>query len=184
MKKLLYLSIIAIGIVLTACPYDGDAELCTYEEAIKTDKKIMDIWVAFNEDGGRDEVKIEKGNKAVLLVSHKHFEPGNKLNGLEKYRAYATTINDEVIYTLEKEDGKYNYCKYAWTSKNEFYVQYVDKEYMEANFKQDSVDTKVMRTFLGDHLKNSKLFTEKMEFYRKYSPEYEKVKIFMRKSGF
>lgn len=184
MKKLLYISLIAISVVLMACPYDGEVELCTYEEALKADKKLLDIWVAFNEDGSRDEVLIEKGNKAVLFVSHKHFGDNKKLEYLKKYRSYSTDINGFSFITVEKEDNTYNYCKYAWTSKNEIYIQFVDKSYMENNFKSDSVDTKVMREFLGEHANKDKLFTSKMEFYRKYSPEYEKVKIFMRKSGF
>ena len=85
MKKLLYISLIAISTILMACPYEGEVKLCTYDEALKVDKKLLDIWVAFNEEGGRDEVLIEKGNKAVLFVSHKSYEKGNKLNELQKY---------------------------------------------------------------------------------------------------
>lgn len=184
MKKLLYISLIAISTILMACPYEGEVKLCTYDEALKVDKKLLDIWVAFNEGGGRDEVLIEKGNKAVLLVSHKSYEKGNKLNELQKYRAFSTQINEEMIFTIEDEDGKYIYSKYAWTSKNEFYIQFVDDTFIENNFKEDSVTTKNFVDFLSNNIKTEELFTEKMEFYRKYSPEYHKVKIFMQKSGF
>lgn len=184
MKKLLYISLIAISVVLMACPYESEVELCTYDEALKADKKLLDIWVAFNEDSSRDEVLIEKGNKAVLFVSHKHYGENNKLEYLKKYRAYSTDINGFSLFTIEKDDNTYNYCKYAWTSKNELYIQFVDKAYMEENFSADSIDTDVMRDFLAQHVNKEKLYTEKMEFYRKYSPEYEKVKIFLRNSGF
>lgn len=184
MKKLLYISLIAMSVILMACPYDGEVELCTYDEALKTDKKLLDIWVAFNEEGGRDEVLIEKGNKAVLIISRKNYKKGNKLNSLEKYRAYPTEINNEMIFTIEKEDGKYHYCKYAWTSKNEFNMQFIDESFMENNFKPDSITTKNTIEFLSNNLNKEELFTEKMEFYRKYSHEYQKVKIFMQKSGF
>jgi len=184
MKKLLYTSLVAISLILMACPYEGEVELCTYEEALKTDKKLLDIWVAFNEEGGRNEMLIEKGNKAVLTLSVKNYEKGNKLTSLEKYRAYATEINGEKLFTLEKEDGKYNYFKYGWSSKNEFYIQFVDESFMENNFKPDSITTKTTVQFLSKNIENNDLFTERMEFYRKYSPEYEKVKIFMKKNGF
>ena len=55
MNKLLYISLIAMSLILMACPYEGDVKLCTYDEALKTDKKLLDTWVAFNEEGGRDE---------------------------------------------------------------------------------------------------------------------------------
>ena len=184
MSKLLYTILIAISLVLMACPYDSEVELCTYEEALKTDKKLQDIWVAFNEDGSRDEVLIEKGNKTVLFVSHKHYGENKKQEYLKKYRAYSTDISGVNLFTIEKDDNTYNYCKYAFTSKNELYIQFVDKTYMENNLKVDSVDTESIRTFLGEHVNKEDLYTNKMEFYRKYSPEYEKIKIFLRKSGF
>ncbi|MDF1673020.1 MAG: hypothetical protein P1U41_05920 [Vicingaceae bacterium] len=184
MKKLLYISLIAMSLILMACPYDGEVELCSYDEALKTDKKLLDQWVAFNEEGGRDEVLVEKGNKAVLIISRKNYEKGNKLNSLEKYRAYPTEIKGEIIYTIEKEDGRYHYCKYDWISKNEFNMQFIDESFMKNNFKADSITTKNTIEFLSENLNNGELFTDKMEFYRKYSPEYQKVKIFMQKSGF
>ena len=78
MKKLLYITLIAFSLVLMACPYEGDVELCTYEEASKFEKTFIGEWVAFNEDGSRDEVLIEKGNKTVLFVSHKHYGENKK----------------------------------------------------------------------------------------------------------
>ncbi len=184
MKKLLYLSLIAISLTLMACPYEGDVALCTYEEAYKTDKKLFDIWVAYDEEGGRDEVKIEKGNKAVMFLSHKRYEKGNKLKSIEKYRAFATLINNEMLFTIEKPDGKYHYCRYAWTSKNEFYVQFIEEDFMESNFSVDTVTTENLIESLEVNLGKDALYSSKMEFYRKYSPEYEKVRIFMKKSGF
>lgn len=167
-----------------ACPYNGEVKLCTYDEALKTDKKLLDIWVSYKKDGGREEMLIEKGNKSVLLISRKSYEKGNKFTSLEKYRAFATEIGGQEIYTIEKDDGKYHYCKYNWSSKNEFNLQFVDEAFMENNFKTDTVTTINTVDFLSKNLNNENLFSQKMGFYRKYSPEYQKVKIFMQKSGF
>ena len=184
MKKLLYFSLIAMSVILMACPYEGDVKLCTYDEALKVDKKLLDIWVAFNEEGGRDEILIEKGNKAVLFLTHKNYEKGNKLSEVQKYRAFSTLINEEKIFTIEDKSGKYIYSKFAWTSKNEIDVQFINDDFMNNNFKVDSVTTKNMVDFLTKNLSSEGLFTDKMEFYRKYSYEYQKVKVFMQKSGF
>lgn len=184
MKKLIVFSILSICVIFLGCPYDGDVALCTYDEAYKVDKKLLGEWVAFNEDGGKNELSIEKGNKSVFIVSHKKFAKGNKYEATEKYRAFTTVIAGITLFTMEREDGKYNYFKYAWTGKNEFNIQFVQKDYMETNFKEDSVTTKNLTEFLKNHVNKGDLYTEKMEFYRKYSPEYEKVRMYMKKSGF
>lgn len=184
MKKLTASGILLLSLILLACPYDGDVALCTYDEAGKADRNFLGEWVAFNEEGGRDELLIEKGNKAVMVVSHKKFEDGNKLKDKQRYRAFATEINGVTLFTLEREDGKYNYLKYEWTGKNEFNVQFIQKEYMEINLQTDSMTTESLKDFLKDHVNKNELYTAKMEYYKKYSPEYEKVRMYMKKSGF
>ncbi len=184
MKKLVYTSLVVIGLVLMACPYEGKVELNNYEESLKLDKKLIDEWVSFNEEGGREELVIIKIDKAVFQVSHKQFSKGSKLDSRDVYRAYATDIGGINIFNIETKDNKYLYCKYGWTGKNEFYIQFIKQEYMEANFKEDPVSTENLRAFITEHVNKEELFDAKLEFYRKFSPEYDKVKIYMKKSGF
>ncbi len=168
-----------------ACPYEGEVELNTYEESVKVDKKLIDDWVSFNEEGGREELSITKLAKSVFQVYHKQFGKGNKLESRESYRAYATEIDGYDIFNIEsKDEGKYLFSKYGWTGKNEFYVQFIDSEYMAANYKADSVTTENLRAFITENVNKEEMYSEKIEFYRKHSPEYEKVRMFMRKSGF
>ena len=185
MSKLLYITFVLIGLTLMACPYESKVELNTYEQAIKTDKKLLDQWVSFHKEGGREELSISKLEKAVLQVYHKQFGKTNKLESRESYRVYATEINEYEILTIEtKDENKYLFAKYGWTGKNEFYIQFVDANYMENNFKEDTVTTKKLRAFITEHVNKENLYTNKIEFYRKHSPEYEKVRMFMKKSGF
>lgn len=184
MKKLLYTTLIAFSLVLMACPYEGDAELCTYDEAQKFEKTFIGDWIAFSAEGSKDELRIEKGNKAVLFVEHKKYEQ-RKLSERSKLRAYATEVGGVVLYTIENENGKYNYCKFEVTSKNEFSIQFIDKDYMEKNFApEEEVTTKVLKAFIAEHIKNEGFFTDKMEYYRQGSPEYNKVRVYMEKNGF
>ncbi|MCB0402760.1 MAG: hypothetical protein KDD41_11795 [Flavobacteriales bacterium] len=185
MKTLLYTTLISLSLILMACPYEGNVELCTYAEALKTEKTLIGEWVAFHEGGDRDELVIEKGDKGVYFVSHKHYK-GSKLDERTKVRAYSTDISGTAVFTLEYEqENKYQYAKHEITGKNEFNLQFIDADYMETNFKpEEEVTGKVLKDFLAEHLSDEKLFTEKMEFYRKHSPEYDKVRIYMEKSGF
>lgn len=184
MKTLLYTTIIAIGLILMACPYEGEVEISTYEEATKIDKKIIDKWVSFNEDGGRIELDISKLGKNVLDVSHKQFDVKNRQESKENYRVYGTEIGEHTIFNIEMKNGKYLFSEYAWTGKNELYLELIDAEFMEENFKEDNVTTKKLNEFLTKNIHKKELFGDKLEFYRKDSPEYNKVRTFMRKSGF
>ncbi len=184
MKKLLQITIIALGFILMACPYEAEVEIGTYEESTKVDKKIIDKWISFNDEGGRIELDISKLEKGVLEVSHKQFDAKNRQETKEKYRVYGTQIGEYTIFNIEMEDGKYLFTKYAWTGKNELYVELIDGEYMEEKFKEDTVTTKNLNAFLTKNVHKKELFGDKLEFYRKDSPEYDKVKMFMRKSGF
>ena len=184
MKKLVYLSLTTISLLLMACPYEGTVELSTYEESLKVDKKLIGEWVTLLEDGGREELQIEKAVKSVFNVTHSRFGKNNKLEDKFKYRVYSTEIGEYEIFNIENKDGKYLYCKLGWTGKDEFYIQFIKKEYVENNFKVDSVTTENFKSFVTDNVNKEAMFDDKLEFYRKYSPEYEKVRMYMRKSGF
>jgi hypothetical protein len=183
MKKLLYATLASLSLVLIACPYEGKADLNTYEESLKLDKDIIDEWVAYNSEGGREELTIEKGGKTVLFVYHKQFEK-NKLIGKFKYRAYSTSIGDKTIYNIENAEGNYLFASLEWTSKNEFNVEFIESDFVDKNFIPDSVNTENFRAFVTENIAKEELFSDKLEFYRKYSAEYEKVRMFMQKSGF
>lgn len=184
MRKSLYFLILLFAIVLYGCPYQSDVELCTYEDALKVDKNLEGVWVAFHEDGTRDELFFEKLAKSVLQVSHRELDKNDRPKGMNKYRAYATNLNGTILYNIETKEGKYLFSKYGWTGKNEFYLQTLNEEYMTKNFVVDSVTTENLSSFLFDKASREEPFDEKIEFYRKDSPEYVKVKMFMKKSGF
>ena len=168
-----------------ACPYESKVEINTYEESIKTDKKLLDEWVSFHEEGGREELSIAKLERAVLQVYHKQFGKNNKLEVRESYRVYATEVGEYELFNIEtKDEGRYLFAKYGWTGKNEIYIQFIDAAFMENNFTEDTVTTKNLRAFITENVNTEKMYGDKIEFYRKHSPEYEKVRIFMRKSGF
>lgn len=184
MKKIFYTTLIIFGLILMACPYEGKVELNSYEEAVKVDKKLLGEWVSFNEDGSKDELSITKLEKAVLQVYHKQFGKNNRLESRDSYRIYASEIGSYEIFNIEKKDGKYLYAKYGWTGKNEIYIQFIKEDFLNTNFKEDSVTTENLRNFITENVNKEAMFSEKIEFYRKHSPEYNMVKAFMRKSGF
>ena len=184
MKKLLYLLLITISLFLMACPYEGTVELSSYEDSLNVDKKLIGEWVSFHEKGGREELLIEKAVKSVFNVSHNQFGENNKFEQKYNYRVYSTEIGEYDILNIENPESKYLYCKYGWTGKNEFYIQFIDADFVDKNFKVDSVTTENFKSFVTEHVNREELYGEKLEFYRKYSPEYEKVRMFMKKSGF
>jgi hypothetical protein len=184
MKKQPFLILFVLSILLFGCPYQSDVELCTYEEALKTDKNLEGSWVAFHADGSKDELLIEKIAKSVLQVSHKELDKNDRSKGTNKYRAYAINLNGTVLFNIETKENKYLLAKYGWTGKNEFYLQTISQEYMEKNFVVDSVTTDNLKSFLFDKANREEIYDDAVEFYRKDSPEYLKVKMFMKKSGF
>lgn len=186
MKLYLYLILVLFSFLLMGCPYQGEVELCTYEEALKIDKDLIGDWVAFHEKGSREELSIEKLAKSVLSVSHKEFDEKSRLTNTYKYRIYATILGGETIFTVENKDGKYMYSKYSWTGKNVFYIQTVNQDYMDENYitNHDPKDQDELVAYFKENISKEKMFDDKLEFYRKDSPEYQKVKMFMKKSGF
>ncbi len=184
MKKLLYPLLFSFGLILTACPYESDIELNTYEDSLKIDKKLLGEWVAFHGDGSREELILTKIARSVIDATHKRFSANNKFDGRFKYRAYTTEFNGITIFNIENTEGKYLFAKYAWTGKNEFYIQAVSADYVVNNFKVDSVTTTNLRAFMMNNVNKEKLYEDKIEFYRKGSPEYNKVRMYMKKSGF
>jgi len=185
MKHLLFPAIGLIAMVLMGCPYDGSVALSTYESSEKLEKGLLGEWVAFKEDGTREELFVEKGNKTVYFVNHKRFNAKSQLTERVNIRSFATSVGGTMMYTIEKEDGNFNYCKYEITSKNEFNIELVDADYMEKNFNvEGEVTAKDLKAFLAEHMSKEGFFTDKLEFYRKHSPEYTKVRVFMEKNGF
>lgn len=184
MNKLTSIAILAIALTLMACPYEGPVELNNYAQSTKLDKKLLSQWVAFHGDGGREELMLEKGDKTVIKVNHRQYNAKNKITDRQKYRAYGTSIKGVALLNIEATNGNYLYGKYSWAGKNEFKVQFIDADFMEENLKLDSVTTKTLRAFIGDNINKEGMFGEELLFYKKGSPEYEKILIYRKKSGF
>lgn len=170
--------------ILMGCPYQSEVELNTYEESLKVDKNLIDNWVAYHDDFSREELSIEKLAKSVVGIVHREFDDKGRMKGSNKFRAYATEIDAITIFNIEADNGKYMFLKYGWTGKNEFYVQAVNADYVEKNLTSDSLTTDELRNFFSKNVNQEKMYNEKLEFYRKDSPEHLKVKMFMKKSGF
>ena len=184
MKNLHPILFICLSIVMMGCPYQSDVEINTYEESLKVDKDLIGNWVAFHDDGSKEELIIEKIAKSVLSVVHKEIDNKNRFKGSNRVRAYATDINGFTIFNIETKDAKYLFLKYAWVSKNVFYMQAVSETYVTNNFTADSVTTENLREFFSEHVNKEEMYEDKLEFYKKGSPDYEKVKMFMKRSGF
>lgn len=184
MKKIFYTLFVSLGLLLSGCPYQSDVEISTYEESLKVDKDLIGEWVAFHEDGAREELNIEKLAKSVLGVNHKEIDNNSRFKGSNKFRAYAIELGGIPIFNIETKEGKYLFLKYGWTGKNEFYIQAVKDDFVNQNFSPEEVTKDNLKSFLTENINQEKMFEEKLEFYRKDSPEYQKVKMFMKKSGF
>ena len=184
MRTLLFFTFITIGIIFSGCPYESDIAIITPAEALKLDKELKGEWVAFHEDGAKEELNFIKIDKVIYQVTHKQFAPNNKLKGNFKYQVYSADLDGAILFNIKNKDGKFMFSKYGWTGKNEFYLQGVNKKFVTTNFKTDTVNTRNLREFLSENINDGKMYEEKLEFYRKYSPEYEKVKIYLHKSGF
>ena len=148
MRKSLYILIVLLAIVFYGCPYQSPIELSTYEESLKVDKNLEGSWVAFHDDGSKDELLFEKIARSVMQVSHKELDKNDRSKGINKYRIYATNINGQILYNIENKNGKYMFAKYAWTGKNVFNTQLISEEYMSENFKVDSVTAENLKSFL------------------------------------
>jgi len=185
MKKLLYITLAVLGLFFMACPYESEVELNTYENSLKIDKSLLGEWVAYHEDGSKEELVIEKLNKTVGHIKHRQFNSKKQLEASFSYRIYSTDLDGITILNIENtKEAKYMFAKYAWTGKHTFDLQTIKNEFIENNFKVDSVTTKNLRSFLIDNVNKEALYDEKIEFYRKNSPDHNMVKAYMRKSGF
>ena len=184
MKRILFSTLIALGLVLTGCPYEGPVELNTYEESTKIDKGLIGEWVSYHEDGSRDELTVTKAAKTVFHVEHDIYDSKKRKTDDFYYRVYGTDIEGTIVMNVENKEGKYMFFRYAWTGKNLFYLETIKGEFMEENFKVEEVTTKNLREFITNNMNKPEMFDDKMEFYRKGSPEHEKVKMYMKSSGF
>lgn len=176
MKKLLYTTLIACSIVLTACPYEGASELNIYTESLKVDKNFFGDWSAFHEEG-KETLVIDKANKTVMNIHHKAFE-GKDFKEKNYYRGYTTDINGTIFFTLEKDSKHHMYAKFGWAGDDEFYIQLVEKEYMEKNYTPEKQHTDNLRAFFEEHGNEDAMFDDKLTFYRKNTDKWttEKAK--------
>ena len=185
MRKFITPVFLVISLLLLGCPYQSDVEINTYETSLKADKNLFDVWVSFKEDRSRFELFFEKIAKTVVNVSYKEYDSNSRFKSKDKYRGYATDLGGYTVFNLEGKDGKYMFCKFSWISKNEFNIQMINEDFVVNNFKpEDEITSENLRAFLLENVNEEKMYDEVMEFYRKDSPEYSKVKMYMQKSGF
>jgi len=184
MRFLTLFVLFLIGIIFTACPYESDIAITTSKSALKIEPSFKGEWVAYHEDGAKEELQIIKVDKTTYGVLHKHFAPKNKLKANYKYTVHFTSINQTKILNIKNKAGKFLFSKYNWEGKNIFTLESINADFMNTNFKADTVSTVSLRNFLSENISNEKLYDEGLEFYRKYSPEYEKVRMYLNRSGF
>ncbi|MFH1319212.1 MAG: hypothetical protein ABII90_00975 [Bacteroidota bacterium] len=175
MRNLLYLILTAVYLCLTACPYDSNVPLNTYEESLKINKKLIGKWAAIHPDSSFDELYITKAAKTVLRVQHNAYnENGVKVEN-NYYRAFSIEINGVKIMNIEKHDGKYNFYKYKWVSDDEFVLQSIADTYIEENYKDaKNAKSKELREFIEKNIDQPKMFEEEIRFYKEGSEKYNK----------
>lgn len=179
-----YMLTVLFALIIVGCPYQSEVALTDYEHAEKFEKNLLGEWVAFHENGDRDEMTISKLNTKVMDVRSKKFDASGRVKEANTYRVFGTKIKDVVVYNIENKDIGFIFGKVNWESKNVFNFQYVDEKLAAEKLTSDSITQKELAAFFNEHITEEKMFDNSLEFYRKYSPEHEKIKVYLKKSGF
>ncbi len=164
-------------LLLTACPYDSQIGLNTYEESLKLDKAFFGEWTCFNEDGSKEEIQIEKGMKQVYNIRHNSYDVVNKKSEYNYYRGFMTIIKGMEILNLEKKDGNFNFYKYELKGPDELHLFAIGEDFVKNNYdKAETPDLKSLRAFIELHLAETGLFEEPMRFVKNGSKTFNKYK--------
>lgn len=179
-----YMLTVLFALIIVGCPYQSEVALTDYENAEKFEKNLLGEWVAFHENGDRDEMTISKLNTKVMDVRSKKFDASGRVKEANAYRVFGTKIKDVVVYNIENKDIGFIFGKVNWESKNVFNFQYVDEKLATEKLTSDSITQKELTNFFTENITEEKMFENPLEFYRKNSPEHEKIKVYLKKSGF
>lgn len=179
-----YVLAVLFALIIVGCPYQSEVALTDYENAEKFEKNLLGEWVAFHENGDRDELTISKLNTKVMDVRSKKFDASGRVKEANAYRVFGTKIKDVVVYNIENKDIGFIFGKVNWESKNVFNFQYVDEKLAAQKLTSDSITQKELTNFFTENITEEKMFDKPLEFYRKNSPEHEKIKVYLKKSGF
>lgn len=179
-----YVLAVLFALIIVGCPYQSEVALTDYENAEKFEKNLLGEWVAFHENGDRDELTISKLNTKVMDVRSKKFDASGRVKEANAYRVFGTKIKDTVVYNIENKDIGFIFGKVNWESKNVFNFQYVDEKLATQKLTSDSITQKELTNFFTENITEEKMFDKPLEFYRKNSPEHEKIKVYLKKSGF
>ena len=179
-----YVLTVLFALIIVGCPYQSEVALTDYENAEKFEKNLLGEWVAFHENGDRDEMTISKLNTKVMDVRSKKFDASGRVKEANAYRVFGTKIKDVVVYNIENKDIGFIFGKVNWESKNVFNFQYVDEKLATEKLTSDSITQKELTDFFTENITEEKMFNNPLEFYRKNSPEHEKIKVYLKKSGF
>ena len=172
------------AIVLIGCPYQSEVALTDYENAEKFEKNLLGEWVAYHENGNRDELTISKLNTKVMDVRSKTFDASGRAKEVYGFRVFGAKVLDQVIYNFENKEVGYMFGKINWENKNVFSLQFVNENFATEKLAADSITQKELTNFFTENITEEKMFDNALEFYRKNSPEHEKIKIYLKKSGF
>lgn len=179
-----YVLTVLFALIIVGCPYQSEVALTDYENAEKFEKNLLGEWVAFHENGDRDELTISKLNTKVMDVRSKKFDASGRVKEANAYRVFGTKIKDVLVYNIENKDIGFVFGKVNWESKNVFNFQYVDEKLATQKLISDSITQKELTNFFIENITEEKMFDNPLEFYRKNSPEHEKIKVYLKKSGF
>ncbi len=179
-----YVLAVLFALIIVGCQYQSEVALTDYENAEKFEKNLLGEWVAFHENGDRDELTISKLNTKVMDVRSKKFDASGRVKEANAYRVFGTKIKDVVVYNIENKDIGFIFGKVNWESKNVFNFQYVDEKLAAQKLTSDSITQKELTNFFTENITEEKMFDKPLEFYRKNSPEHEKIKVYLKKSGF
>jgi len=173
-----YVLAVLFALIIVGCPYQSEVALTDYENAEKFEKNLLGEWIAFHENGDRDELTISKLNTKVMDVRSKKFDASGRVKEANAYRVFGTKIKDVVVYNIENKDIGFIFGKVNWESKNVFNFQYVDEKLAAQKLTSDSITQKELTNFFTENITEEKMFDKPLEFYRKNSPEHEKNKAY------
>lgn len=179
-----YVLAVLFAFVIVGCPYQSEVALTDYENAEKFEKNLLGEWVAYHENGSRDELTISKLNTKVMDVRSKTFDASGRVQEVYGFRVFGAKVLDQVIYNFENKEVGYMFGKINWENKNVFNLQFVNGNFATEKLAADSITQKELTNFFTENIAEEKMFDNALEFYRKNSPEHKKIKIYLKKSGF
>lgn len=155
--------------LLWGCPYNSKVTL-TERDTATFDKRFKGDWDAFNDDGTRIHLLVQKAEKNFWAVTrHMYEEDGSEDKTI--YRAHNTP--ELGIMNVHKEDSTYNFYRYGIVSKEEFWLDPIGEEFMESNYPNHKAPVQdELYKFVQKNLDNKDMYEDRLTFYKEGSKSH------------